>query len=101
VNPVEAAGVIAAQTEHLKTIPVEALARLERAAREAAAVARAQAAQSRHSVSVRIVARHGGVRVTVQGPQATRYRALIERELNARIPDVKAEIRAQVTRKSR
>lgn len=90
-----------AQTDRLKTIPVEAQAALERAAKDAASQVRAAAARAHHNVSVRVVQRNGGVRVTVQGPQAARYRALVQRELDARIPGVKAEIRAKVTRRAR
>jgi hypothetical protein len=74
---------------------------LERAAREVAAGVKGMAQRAGHNVAIRVVTRGDGVRLTVVGPQAVRYRRLVEEELKRRVPDVKAEIRTQITRRSR
>lgn len=74
---------------------------LERAVRDAAAAVRTVAARSHDQVGVRMIRKAGGVRVTVTGPRAQKYRALFSRELEQRMPGAKAEIRAQILRRTR
>jgi len=62
---------------------------------------RAHAARAGHGISVRVVERGSSVRMTVRGQQATRYRTLASQMLERQMPDAKAEIRAQITRKAR
>lgn len=69
------------------------------AAKEVTSLLRANAARAGHSVAIRVIGTGDGVRITVVGPQASRYRALARREMDARMPGVKAEIRAQITRR--
>lgn len=71
------------------------------AAREVAATVRQQALHAGQHVGIRVVARHNGVRLTVTGPHASKYRGLVERELGAKAPQVRAEIRAQITRRAK
>lgn len=74
---------------------------LVEAAREVAALLKANASRSGHSIAVRVVEKHNGVRLTVTGPHAGRYKALAEREMNARAVGAKAEVRAQITRRAK
>lgn len=74
---------------------------LLKACQQVAQRVREQAARSGHSIAVRVVERGNGVRLTVRGPHAVRYRSMASRELAALIPDARADIRAQVTRKAR
>ncbi|HEY5787504.1 MAG TPA: hypothetical protein VIT65_22290 [Microlunatus sp.] len=102
MRPEEAAAAIAAETAHLKAVPTEAQQLLEAEARAAAASVRVHATRSGDSLSVRVVAKPSGVRITVQGPRAVAYRSMIERQLNSRVPQLKAEIRVRTTtRRSR
>jgi hypothetical protein len=55
------------------------------------------AARSGDTLEVRVVTKPNGVRITVQGPRAATYSALIERQLNRRVPQLQAEIRTQTT----
>jgi hypothetical protein len=63
--------------------------------------ARTSAAMAGHEVNIKVSARDKGVRVTVSGPKAKRYRQMISRELNALVPETKADITAQITRQVR
>lgn len=74
---------------------------LLQAARETAAAVKAAAASNRHSVGVRIVAKSSGIRVTLTGPHAQRYRKMMADGLDRRAPAAKAEIRANITRRAR
>lgn len=71
---------------------------LVRAAKEAASIIRGNASAAHHSIAVRVVAKHNGVRVTITGRHAERYKALLTRELDARMPGARAEIRTMATR---
>jgi hypothetical protein len=84
----------------LRNPPMDSSALLN-AAKSAASLVRANASRNGHTVAVRVVSKSGGVRVTVTGPHASRYRQLMEREMDARMPDVHAEIRAQITRRAK
>jgi hypothetical protein len=46
---------------------------------------------------VRVVPKGDGIRITLQGPRAAAYRAVIEHQLERRIPALKAEIRIRTT----
>jgi hypothetical protein len=72
---------------------------LVQAARAAIQVVRAAAQQHRDPVGVRLVEKPNGIRLTVTGPKAARYRTLLEREMNARMPEATTEIRALITSK--
>lgn len=72
---------------------------MQRQAQSAAATIASTAARAHHKVGVRIVQQGQGIRVTLTGPAASRYRAAMARELNARMPGVAAEISTQITRR--
>lgn len=97
----DAAESVTAQTTHLKDVPAQARSALEAAAREAASSVRQAAARNHHNVSVRVVAKPGGVRVTVAGRQAARYRTMVEKDLADRALGVQAQIRTMTGGKSR
>jgi hypothetical protein len=97
VKPEEAGAAIAAQTANLKEIPQKAQQLLEAEARTAASTVRVQAARAGDSLDVRVVPKGDGIRITLQGPRAAAYRAVIEHQLERRIPALKAEIRIRTT----
>lgn len=72
-----------------------------RRAKTIAGSVRTAAARAGHSVGIRVVEKPNGVRVTVTGPQAVRYKKMIEAELARQLPEARAEIRTLITRKSR
>jgi len=84
---------IKAAGEHLDVTPLVA------AARAAIQAVRTAAQQNRDPVGVRLVEKPNGIRLTVTGPKAARYRTLLEREMNARMPEASTEIRALITSK--
>lgn len=98
----EAASAMSAATDRV-TRAVDSLdtTPLERVAREVAVKVRQTAQSSGDSVAIRVVRKHQGVRITVVGRRAARYRSMVERELAAKMPDASAEIRAQITRRAR
>ena len=83
-------------TAAVDQLPVEALLG---AAQQVAQRIRALAARNGHLVAVRVVERHAGVRLTVRGPAAARYRRIAEQELAALAPAAQAEVRTQITRR--
>lgn len=89
------AAVLRAAGEHPDTAPLMNLAR------EVAGDIRATAARSGHHVGIRVVERGEGIRVTITGPAAMRYKTLAERAFSARLPAAKTELRAQITRRIR
>jgi len=72
---------------------------LESAARAAASDVRSSAARAHDRVGVRIVRKGDGIRITLVGPAANKYRAFMARGMQQRMPGVMAEIRTQVTRR--
>lgn len=74
---------------------------LERQARAAASMLRSTAARAHDRVGARIVRHGNGIRVTLTGPAAGKYRAFMARELARRMPQEAAELRTQITRKIR
>lgn len=66
------------------------------AAHDAASAVREIASQSREAVRIRVVAAPRGVRVTVVGARAGKYRALMERALEQRYPAAEAAVRADI-----
>ena len=81
--------------------PETAIEGLEQVAKEVASQVRGMAARNRHQIQVRVVRKQDGVRVTIVGHNAIRYRRIAESELARRKPDAAAIVRAQVTRKTR
>lgn len=73
---------------------------LERAATEVAKAVRASATRNGHHVGIRVVRKSSGVRVTITGPQAARYRKPVQDELQRRVPEITAEIRTMITRRA-
>ena len=101
MSPEEAAKMLQGRVDALRSVPAEALEVLARETKAAASQVRGVAARARHSIDVRIVVRGGGVRVTIVGQQASRYRAMLEKELDRRVPNMKADIRTIAKGKSR
>lgn len=100
MNPQEVGGALSDQVARIKAAGEQVdVTPLMQAAKAAANAVRMAAAQRRDPVGVRLVEKPGGVRVTVTGPKAARYRNLLEQELASRMPQAKAEIRALITSK--
>jgi hypothetical protein len=97
MKPGEVPTALGNQTTELRATRADPAPLLE-AARQTASLVRANASRAGHSVQVRVVARGEGVRITVAGPQANRYREMVERQMDAMLPAARAEIRAQLTR---
>lgn len=83
----------------LKAIAGSAPLAVEKVANEVAKAVRNDAARHGHAVGVRVVRRTSGVRVTITGPQASRYRVPLEKALREKAPQAQAEIRAMITRR--
>jgi hypothetical protein len=79
-------------------VDVEAL---QRAAKAAAAKALATAQSSGHSVAIKVTARTNGVRISVTGSKAHRYRTIVGAELERLSPTTAADLKAQIIRKIR
>lgn len=60
---------------------------------------RAEATRRRHQIGIRIARRREGVRITITGRDANRYRRPVQEALEKRAPLLKAEIRTMLTRK--
>ena len=74
---------------------------LLRAAKIAASKVLQMAARSGHSVGIRVTEKANGIRITVTGPKAHRYRAIVGAELERLQPETAADIKAQIIRKIR
>jgi hypothetical protein len=100
VRPDEAIHELSRHTETLNKFEpnVESLVQ---AARQVAGNVRQVAARAGHSVGIRVLEKRNGVRITVTGPQAHRYRAMINEQLERSRPETADDIRAQITRKIR
>lgn len=98
MTPDEVAELQRSQTRQLALDAQAPLEALEQAANEVAKIVRSDAARSGRSVGIRVVRKPTGVRVTVTGPNAPRYRRVVEDELDKRIPGVEAQVRARITR---
>jgi hypothetical protein len=68
---------------------------------EIARSVRADATRHGHRVGIRVVQRTNGVRITVTGPHASRYRAPVEKAMRDRAPGAEAEIRVMLTRRAK
>jgi hypothetical protein len=97
VTPEQAARALAARTADVKAagdgVSIEPLMR---ATRQAANVVRQHASRSGSPISIRVSQRANGVRVTVTGRDAARYRALLSQQLATLMPAAKADIHAQI-----
>lgn len=71
------------------------------AATKAAGTVRVMAARQGDMVGIRVMQRANGVRITVSGPKAHRYRAIVNAELERLQPQTKADVAAGITRKIR
>lgn len=100
MNPAQAMAAMAARGQGLSTVIVDSAALL-RAARSAAANVNAIAVRAGHNVGIRVSERPNGIRISVTGPQAKRYRAVVKAELDRLRPETADDIRAQITRKIR
>ena len=74
---------------------------LMRSVHEVASLVKITASRAGDAVGIRMVNRREGVRITVIGPRAQRYKSLIAAEMERRFPQIKTEIRAQISRKTR
>jgi len=99
MTPAEAASVQREETQRLALAVQEPFDQLEHAATEVARMVRQDAQRNGRSVGIRVVRKASGVRVTVTGPSAARYRRVVQDELERRIPEIGAEVRARITRK--
>ena len=101
MNPAQAMAAMNARAEVLAAGGAPDPASLVRAAKAAAGKVRQLAASSGHSVSIRVIERPNGVRISVSGHQAHRYRAVVTAELDRLRPETKADLAAAITRKIR
>lgn len=102
MNPLEAQAALDARTERIRAAAEAGdPAPLVRTARDIASVVRDSAGRNGHVISIRVIERPRGVRITVSGRHAARYRSLVEQKLNRAVPDHAAEIRSQITQKAR
>lgn len=86
-----------AQVEALRARAAHVQDPLLAAAKDVAITVKKLAARNGHSLNIRVVKKSGGVRITVVGARAERYRAIVGSELARRAPGAQAEIRAQLS----
>jgi hypothetical protein len=84
-----------------KALVADAPVVVEKIAKEIAQQVRLQAIRNGHSIGIRIVRRTNGVRITLTGPQAQRYRKPLEDAMRAQVPRAAAEIRVLMTRRAK
>lgn len=101
MNHDQAAAKLAANLDQLRDGPQKALEVFVAEAKAVATSVRQIAQRSGHSIDIRVIVKGNAVRVTVKGPQAVRYKAIIKRELEKRVPNARTELRAMTTRKTR
>lgn len=102
MNPDQVHSALEARTAQLKAA-AEAMdpAPLQRLAKQVATQIREIAGRSGHVVSVRVVERPTGVRITIVGRNASRYRKMVEDRLTKLVPDAAVEIRTNTNQKAR
>lgn len=71
----------------------------QRAVQAIARDIRAEAARRGDRIGIRVLQRKDGVRLTVTGPAANKYRGAVQKAMESRAPAIKAEIRALLTRR--
>lgn len=101
MRPAQAMALMNTRTEALAAGAHPDPESLIRAAKMAATKVSRLAVISGHQVNIKVMAKTNGVRISVSGPKAHRYRAIITEELNRTRPETKADIVAQLTRKIR
>jgi len=102
MKPDEAGRQLASLSEDVKAAGEGvSLEPLLQAAQQVAQQLRLQASRSGHSIGIRVAQRGQGVRLTVTGRHAIRYRRIASQELSQLMPGAQAEIRAQITRRVR
>lgn len=101
MNPEDATRKLTEKAEQLRKADEGVTSAGLRAVREVAAGVKGRAQRVGDRLDVRVVERRDGVRLTVAGRHAARYRQLIRDELARRAPDVQTEIRAQITGRTR
>lgn len=69
------------------------------AKRSAISVSRA-AQSSKDSIDIRVTQHSDGVRVSIVGPNASRYKVMMSRLLGSQMADVKADIRTRIIKRS-
>lgn len=74
---------------------------LHRAASQVASQVLIMAQRAGHSLSIKVTDRPDGVRISVTGSKAHRYRTIINAELERLSPQTAAEVQAQIVRKIR
>lgn len=100
MTPEQASDALRSTSDAIRAAGEEATAEpLLKMASQVAQEVRALAAQSGHSIGIRVASKDRGIRLTVTGRQAGRYRQLVERRIDTLMPEVKTEIRAMVTRR--
>lgn len=81
-----------------EVVDVEAL---QLAAKTAAGTVLTLAQRSGHPVAIKVTAKANGVRISVTGPKAHRYRQIVSAELERLSPTTAADLRLQILRKIR
>ena len=101
MNIAQAMAVMSGRAEKLTAATTADPEALQRAAKTVASTVRSMAFRSGHQVNIKVTSRANGVRISVSGPQAHRYRTIMTAELNKVRPETAADIKAQITRKIR
>lgn len=100
VRPEESIEALKARAAELREGPAEILRLLVAETREVAAGVKALALRRGHSIQIRVKQTESGVRLTLIGPQAVRYRQFIEAELQRRKNTIVRDYRFQPRRKA-
>jgi hypothetical protein len=101
MNPAEAMRMMAGHASAVADASVATVEPLMTAASHAAGTVRLMALTSGDQVDIRVMQRANGIRISVTGPKAKRYRSVITSELDRLHPATVAELRTQITRKIR
>jgi hypothetical protein len=102
MTPHEANSLLEARTAQIKAAAAAAdPAPLQRAARQVGAAVKDIAGRQGHVIEVRVVERPNGVRLTVKGRYAARYRRMVETTMARVVPQAAVEIRTQITQSAR
>ena len=73
----------------------------QQVARQIATQVRMEATRRGHTIGVRVMSKAGGIRVTVTGPYAGRYRDALSKAFDQQLPRVTTEIRSMITRRAK
>lgn len=98
MKPVDAARALSESASRMsRAVRIDTTAMMALAKQSAASANRA-AQSSRDSIDIRVTQHSDGVRVSIRGPNALRYKSMMSRQMNAGMSNVKADIRARIVK---